>query len=145
MADCKHYQALIAGLLDGELSADENRELNEHLIRCASCRSDYEGLAETDGKLRLVSTIEPADDVARTLWKLPYSRTARNASLVMIIGGYLVLLLYALAGILAGNGEDFWHRLAGGAIIIGFLVLLGLVGVERLLNYQKDPYKEIER
>lgn len=145
MANCTHYRTLLAGLLDGELSPEEAIELNEHLIRCASCRSDYDELCKAEDKLKSVSFVEPTDEAAAGLWKLPHSRTARNAALFMIVGGYAILLLYALIAFLTDDGEGLLARLAVAGIVIGFLVLLGLLGIERLQTYQKDPYKEIER
>lgn len=145
MADCNHYRELLSGLLDGELSTEETAELNEHLIRCASCRSDYEELGKTEHTLKMVPFVEPTDQAAMALWKLPYSRTARNAALLMVVGGYLLLILYALFTILTNGSEGFVPRLALGAILIGLLVLLGMLGIERLQTYQKDPYKEIRR
>jgi len=145
MADCEHYKALLAGLLDGELGAGEAAEANNHLLRCASCRADYEQLRQTENKLESISFVEVSDEAARAFWRLPYSRTLRNASLFMIIGGYAALMLYALITFLMQGGEGFFQRLSLSAIVIGFIILLGLLIVERISVYKTDPYKEIER
>lgn len=145
MADCEHYKGLLAGLLDGELTADEAAEVNNHLIRCASCRADYEQLRQTENRLERISFIEVSDEAARAFWRLPYSRALRNASLFMIIGGYAALLLYGFITWLMQGTEGLFQRLSLSAIVIGFLVLLGLLIVERISVYQTDPYKEIER
>ena len=145
MANCEHYRGLISGLLDGELTADESAELNTHLIRCASCRADYEQLRQTENKLESISFVEVSDEAARAFWRLPYSRKLRNASLFMIIGGYAALMLYGLVTFLMQGGEGFFQRLSVSAIVIGFIILLGLLVVERISVYRTDPYKEIER
>lgn len=44
--------------------------------------------------------------------------------------------------------EAYMHAFAlvgNSAIVIGFLVLLGLLIIERISTYKVDPYKEIER
>ena len=145
MADCEHYKGLLAGLLDGELTADEAAAVNNHLIRCASCRADYEQLRQTENRLERISFVEVSDEAARAFWHLPYSRGLRNASLIMIIGGYAALLLYGLVTWLMQGTEGLFQRLSLSAIVIGFLILLGLLIVERISVYQTDPYKEIER
>ena len=145
MADCEHYKGLLAGLLDGELTADEAAAVNNHLIRCASCRADYEQLRQTENRLERISFVEVSDEAARAFWRLPYSRGLRNASLIMIIGGYAALLLYGLVTWLMQGTEGLFQRLSLSAIVIGFLILLGLLIVERISVYQTDPYKEIER
>jgi anti-sigma factor RsiW len=145
MSNCEHYKGLLAGLIDGELTGEETAEINHHLIRCASCRADYEQLLATEGRLGAISFVEVTDEAARSFWRLPYSRALRNASLVMIIGGYAALILYAVVSALFEGTDGLFQRISMSAIVIGFLVLLGLVVVERIQTYKVDPYKEIER
>jgi predicted anti-sigma-YlaC factor YlaD len=145
MADCEQYKSLLAGLLDGELTAEEAADVNDHLIRCASCRADYEQLRKAENKLEAISFAEVTDEEARAFWRLPYSRTLRNASLFMIIGGYAALILYGVVMWMIEGSEGLFQRLAVTAIVIGFVVLLGLMIVERINTYKVDPYKEIER
>jgi len=145
MANCEQYKGLLTGLLDGELTAEEAAELNNHLIRCASCRADYEQLRSTENKLEAISFIEVTDEAAKAFWRLPYSRALRNASLFMMIGGYAALISYAVVTALVEGTEGLFQKLSLTAIVIGFLVLLGLMVVERISTYKVDSYKEIER
>lgn len=145
MANCEQNRERISGLLDNELTPEETVELNEHLIRCASCRADYEELRRTERKLEAISYVEITDEAARSLWRLPYARFLSVASLLLVIGGYAVLLLYGFVRFLTDGGEGLIDRVALGAIVIGFLVLLGSLIVERMSTYRVDPYKDIER
>jgi anti-sigma factor RsiW len=145
MANCEHYKGLIAGLLDNELTSEESAELNSHLIRCASCRADYEELRRTESRLDAISYVEITDEAARALWKLPYARTLRNASLFLVIGGYSALVLYGFVMFLMDGDEDLFGKITMAAIVIGFVVLLASVVIERISTYRVDPYKEIER
>jgi len=144
MANCEHYRTLLSGLLDEELTAEETVEINTHLIRCASCRADYEELRKTESKLSAIPFTEVTDAAARSFWRLPYSRALRNAALVMIVGGYLALLAVAFFSFLAGD-EDLFAKVVAAAIVIGVLLLLGMFVIERIVTYRVDPYKEIER
>ena len=85
MSNCEPFRGLLVGLLDGELTPDETRQINDHLTRCATCRTEYEQLRETSGKLAAISFREPDDAVLAQVWKSPFSRLARNTSLVLII------------------------------------------------------------
>lgn len=145
MADCEHYRGLISGLLDNELTPEESTELNTHLIRCASCRSDYEDLRRTEQKLEAISYVEITDQAASALWKLPFARFLSIASLLLVIGGYAALLLYGIVMFLIDRDEDLFGRITLGAIVIGFLMLLVSLIIERIRTYRVDPYKEIER
>lgn len=145
MADCHDYKPLIAGLLDGELTAEETMAINEHLIRCASCRADYEQLRKDENKLQAVSFLEVTDEAAKSFWQLPYSRVARAAALVLIVAGYASLLAYALFAFFKDGAEAVVSKISAAAILIGFLVLLAMVALHRVQTYRVDPYKEIER
>jgi hypothetical protein len=145
MANCEHYRERISGLLDNELTPEETAELNEHLIRCASCRADYEELRKTEHKLEAISYIEISDEAARSLWRLPFARFLSVASLVLVIGGYAALLLYGFVLFLFDDGDDLFVRITVGSIVTGFLVLLASLIVERIGTYRVDPYKDIER
>ena len=145
MKDCHDYKGLLVGLLDHELTPDETREVNEHLIRCAGCRAEHERLRETTGRLAALSYQEPSDAVLAGVWKSPYSRLARNASLALIIGGYVFLVGYALFEFFTRGPEALPVKAGLAAIAIGFLILLAQLIRERVKTYQTDPYKEIER
>ena len=133
------------GLIDQELSPDETREVNAHLVRCAGCREEYEQLRETAGRIEAVSFVEPQDAVLGSLWKRPYSRLTRNAGLVLVLAGYVVLILYGVYEFLADKEEAFIPKVAAAALLVGLLYLLFSVIRERLRTYKVDPYKEIER
>lgn len=145
MNDCESYKGLLVGLLDGELTPEEIFRVNEHLTRCDACRKAYEQLRETSGKLASVSFKEPTDVALERVWKSPYSRFARNASLGMVLGGYALLIAYALYEFFTNGKEALPEKVAIGAIVLGFVILLGQLILERIKSYKTDPYKEIER
>lgn len=145
MKECHKFKPLLIGLLDGELTAEEASAVNEHLIRCAACRAEHEELRATTGRLRALSYAEPTDAVLAAVWKSPYSRFARNASLALVIGGYALLCGYALFEFFNSGREALPVKVGVAAVAIGFLTLLTLLVRERVQTYQTDPYKEIER
>ena len=145
MDECRTCQPLLVGLLDGELTPEEAVRVNEHLLRCAACRSDHDQLAQEQGRLDAVRFTEPQDEAALHLWRLPHSRTARNGALFLVIGGYLLVLLAGIVEFVTDPGEWSAARIGMAAIFADFAVLLGLVGAERLLTWRRDPYREIER
>ena len=145
MNNCEPFKGLLVGLLDGELTPEETRQVNEHLTRCAACRTEYEQLRETSGKLAAISFQEPADAVLAQVWKSPFSRLARNTSLVLIIGGYAGLMGYGLFELLTSGTKELPAKMGLAAIVLGFLILLVQLIRERVRTYKTDPYKEIER
>jgi anti-sigma factor RsiW len=145
MNDCEPFKGLLVGLLDGELTPAETRQINQHLIRCAACRREYEELRETSGKLAAISFQEPEDVVLAQVWKTPYSRFARNMALVLIIGGFLGLIGFGLFEFLTNGREELPSKMGTAAVALGFLILLVQLIRERVKTYKTDPYKEIDR
>jgi anti-sigma factor RsiW len=145
MKDCERYRPLIAGFLDGELSATDAAELNNHLVRCAACRDEYEAQREAGRLLERVSFREPTDEALRALWKSPYSRLAWFAGLVLAIGGWLGRIVFGFVEFLRDHTVDFWPKLAVVALVLGTILLLVLALRERYHTAKVDPYKEIER
>jgi len=145
MNQCESFHGLLVGLLDGELTPDETREINAHLTRCAACRAEYEQLRETTGRLAAISFREPDDAVLAQVWKSPFSRLARNTSLALIVGGYAGLIGYGLFELLTSGTKELPAKTGLAAIVLGFLILLVQLIRERVKTYKTDPYKEIER
>jgi anti-sigma factor RsiW len=143
MSNCESFKGLLVGLLDGELNPDEAHQVNEHLTRCAACRTEYEQLRETTGKLAAISFQEPDDAVLAQVWKSPYSRLARNGSLIMIIGGYALLIGYGLFEFLVSGKEELPAKMGIGAVALGFLVLLVQLIRERVKTYKTDNHLEV--
>jgi predicted anti-sigma-YlaC factor YlaD len=144
MRDCQEYRVLLSGMMDGELSAEESHTINQHLNRCEACRQEYERLREDLSRLDAVSIQEPDEAELQAFWRLPYSGLVRNAGLVLVIGGYVGLMLYGLIEFFR-DGEWWFGKVAGAAIAIGCITLLGIVIIERVISYKSDPYKEVNR
>ena len=60
MSDCERYEALISELLDGELSAEEETEVREHMAHCAACAAMYEAFSAAGEALRADASDVPA-------------------------------------------------------------------------------------
>ncbi|MEE2937751.1 MAG: hypothetical protein VYA84_17300 [Planctomycetota bacterium] len=138
------FRPLLMGLLDDELSTDEVLRVNEALRRSATLREEYEQLCADAGKLETLAFLETPEAISRKLWKSPYRRFVRNSGVLAILGGYCVLILYAIYQTFAEDGFNV-PGLALAAIVFGAFVLLISFVRERLETSKTDPYKEIER
>ena len=145
MTECEKYKGLLMGLIDGELTPQETSEVDAHLIRCASCREEYEQLRETADKIGTISFEEPHDQVLDKLWRSPYSRFTRNSGLLLVFAGWLSLVIYGLYEAFKSNDEPVFSKIAVAAVLIGFIILLITVVRERIISYKTDPYKEVRR
>jgi cytochrome bd-type quinol oxidase subunit 1 len=76
---------------------------------------------------------------------LTYSRFSRHAALALVLGGYLLLILYSVYEFLQSKDAAAIPKIAVAAIVIGFIMLLlGLIR-ERIATYKSDPYKGVKR
>ena len=145
MADCEKYKTLLIGLADQELTQDESAEIHDHLNRCGECRKEYNEMLGTGKILQGVSFDEPEDEVLESLWKAPYSRWAKVSGLVLVVGGWVALVVMAIVQIFTDSGESLFSRVTGGAVVIGFIIILLYVIRERMATYKVDRYKGVKR
>ena len=145
MPDCAEYRVLMMGLMDNELTPEETADVNQHLIRCESCRREFDELSRSYSKLGAVSFSGPSDDELDRIWKSPFSRFARNTGLFIVFAGWITLILYSLVEFFRSDAEPILPKVAFVGIIIGFVILLYAVVSDRLRAFRTDPYKEVNR
>jgi len=143
--DSSHIKELLTGFVDKELSPEDTQTVNDHLIRCGSCRTEYEKLLATAKQLDSISFEEPEDRILATIWRKPYSRFQKRSGLVMVIGGYVSLGLFAIYEYLMDGSVAVIPKIAAFSILVGFVVLLGAVIRGRVKTYKVDKYKEVIR
>ncbi len=144
--ECDAYKGLLMGLMDGELTAEEVDQVNGHLIRCADCREEYDALQQSGSHLDGISFQEPGDRALNQVWKSPYSRKTRNMAIFLILGGWMLMLLFSLYQFfIVENDQATIPKIAFAGIVVGALILLVSVTRERMKTYKNDPYKEVER
>lgn len=119
-SDCKEYQKQIARLLLGDLTAEEQASLEEHLFECSICASEKERYAKTMDLLKAAED-EPAprhffvhpEAPELNPWIL-FCRMARRWQAATVAAAVLLLLL-GIAAI-----SNFQMRLYPGNWTIGF-------------------------
>ena len=145
MPDCTEYKHLMMGLMDNELAPEEIADINQHMVRCDTCRKEFDALCRSHSKLSTVSYYRAADNELDRIWRSPFSRFTRNSGLFLVIIGWMTLIVYSLYQFLISDTEPVLPRIALFGIIIGFIVLLLAVLRDRIRTFRTDPYKEVKR
>ncbi len=145
MPDCTEYKHLMMGLMDNELTPEETADINQHMVRCETCRKEFDALCQSHSELSAVSYYGPADNELDRIWKSPFSRFTRNSGLLLVIIGWVALIIYALYEFLTTDTEPALPKIATIGIIIGLVVLLLTVLRDRIRAFKTDPYKEVKR
>jgi predicted anti-sigma-YlaC factor YlaD len=105
--ECTDIHEILSAVLDGEATAEEQRQLTHHMTACASCRS----LASDIGDLHRAMRIAPAPNVpdlteAIIAATAPTEREPRRQAVLrtlMVVCG-AVLLTLSLPDLLGGTG-----------------------------------------
>ena len=111
-----HSDAWWIRALDGELTSEEQRAWEAHLVRCARCRLEWEALAGMDRLF--VTTPVPAsspDFVAKTAAKV--GRAAWRQRLASLLGGLFIVAVLIVAEILAFNAIFSGVTRVGGTLL----------------------------
>jgi predicted anti-sigma-YlaC factor YlaD len=88
--NCKMALSRLSAFQDGELSLPQSRELERHLKKCASCRSEWAACQDLLGNLCRLTTPVPAPDFSsRVMAGLPTPPEKKF--------GWLPSLVYTLA------------------------------------------------
>lgn len=140
---------LVMADLDGELSVEERRELEQALNEDTELKTEYERLSKVKqitGALRLA---EPPAEIWEDYWTSVYSRVERGIGWVLLSLGALVLLVWGGFEIVQGlmNDQDIpgFAKLAVVGVLAGGLVLLLSVFREKLVIGRRDPYRGVKR
>ncbi len=104
MNECERYQELISGMIDGELSAEEEAEVRAHLAQCPECSAMYEVFAAVGEAIRdqdvpdtlhagIMANISAAEKARRTQHTIVRLRPilAAAACLVVLVGTVFAL------------------------------------------------------
>lgn len=109
MKNCEYYEELIGAAIDGEITAEEDKELCAHLESCGTCRNFYEAMqaiAGTDNALG-----EPPEEFTANVMALVHKAAApqekapakKKTNITRLVTRYGALAAVAAAAIWAGT------------------------------------------
>jgi len=140
----ERFEILLVKATDGQLSADERRELDAHLEGCGRCRDelrDFRLIKEaTDAMTSRIladAAIEPPREPPRT-------RGLLGLGFVLLLAGALLLLGFAGYMLFAVSQLPLPIKIALGALAAGSALLLGYALRVRLRARGRDPYREVD-
>ncbi len=128
--------------LDGELSPQDHIRVETALA----------GSTELARELAIFKAIQ--SDVADlsfgprmpgdSVWGAVDRRLTRPVGWILLIAGMLIFSVYSTV-VFVSSEVNPWEKIGVGGVVIGFLVLLASTAIERMREWQTDPYRDIER
>ena len=142
-------QLLIARSLEGSLSADEQRELDELMAARPEVRREVESLRSVKEVTMELRFKKPPEEMWARYWAGVYARLERGVAWVLIsIGGALVLAVatYRLVeALVQDTAMPLIMKLGIVALVLGGAILLVSVVREKWFLRKSDRYREVER
>ncbi len=142
---CEKNRIMLSAMVDNELPSQSVVQLNEHMVRCETCRREYDQLCKVSSQLNKSGFELPEDERMDQFWNAPYTGLAKKISFLMIGAGVVILFLvglYQLFILESPHGLEAW---AVAAIIIGIGFLMVTLIINRIQTYKIDPYKGVKR
>jgi len=127
--------------LDDELPADRRAAVEAHLEECTECRRDYVVFSKMKGELRSMAM---ENGTGPSLWDTLGRQLVRPTGWLLVIVGALALAAWGVYSYVR-SPEDLWTKLATGALVIGFVLLLLSAILDRVKDLRTDRYREVER
>jgi len=84
MTKCTDIHILLAGLVDGELTADERGAVEAHLAKCISCRKLAEGQRQAAAAFATYPVTEPTETDWQAAWRKVGSRLPAGAKRISL-------------------------------------------------------------
>lgn len=141
VSDPISHEALMR-YLDGELPPEEHARVEALLATSTELAREVSIYRAMKGGFSEL-TFHPATH-RTSVWDQVDRRLTRPLGWLLLIVGATVWFGYG-AYVFALSPIDPWQKLSSAAVVIGTLVLLASVILERYRDWQHDPYRDIQR
>ncbi len=147
--DREKFQALMMGALDGELSAEQQRQFEQLLAGDKKLQSEFEKYKKLKEATSTMQFKSPPPEVWDAYWRQVYNRVERGIGWLIFSIGAIILLTYGGFKLVESVIND-----PGLAIIVKIGILLSVGGLailfvsvarEKLFTRKHDPYREVQR
>lgn len=147
--NCQKASIYISGSLDGELMAEQQGQLDEHLAACRNCRKEYEELLKLKEVTSDMRFSDLPDRYWAGYWNSIYNRLERGIGWIFISIAAIILLAYGLWRLLSdffvNDTISIVLRIGVGLGLLGLLILLVSILREKIFARKHERYKEVER
>ena len=148
--DRERVQQLMMAALDGEISAEEQRELDGLIAAHPDVAHEWRRFQRLTEVTTSMSLRTPPEETWDRYWQNTYRRTERGIAWLLVSIGAIVLAGYwawrAVLSFFETGSEPLGIRIAIAALTIGLVILAVSVVREKIFTNRRDPYqKEVIR
>lgn len=145
----KHLREMLAGYVDGELSAADKATFEAELLVNAELRVELAEFKKLQQVTSLASYADLPPEVWESYWQNLYRKTERGIGWILYSIGFIILAGfggYHLFEELYSDPEaPLWLKIGLSALAGGSIFLLVSFGRERIFAYNRERYREVDR
>lgn len=145
MTDCDLIREALSAYLDGELTQQESQKVAVHLRDCQACREVYEDFQRIREDIRRLEFPQPSEEQWRTIMGGFAFKTTRGLGWLLWAAGLAVLVAYGAYEFIRDPSIHAVERIGVLALILGLVLLLVTVLIERVSALKTDKYKDVEK
>jgi anti-sigma factor RsiW len=127
--------------LDGELPSEDMARVEEELQRSTELQREFSIFQALRDDVSGLTFDPPARD---SVWDGVQRRLTRPLGWILFVFGAILWTAYG-GWVFATSAADPVEKLAVGALVVGFFMLLGTTAMERVREWRTDPYRDIQR
>jgi len=142
---CGRFRDLMMASLDGELTLEDRRQLEEHLEHCPDCRQELTQMKELTDLVGRIELPRPSEEDMMKYWPSVYAKVERGAGWGLLIIGVMIWVSYGVYLFITDPSVGALVKLLIALPIVGVLMLLISVIRERCIVGRTERYKEVER
>lgn len=143
------FHQLLTAALDNEISAEEQRELDNLLAASANLRREWAEYQKLHNITMTLKYSEPPIETWEHYWTGVYRRIERGVAWILVSLGAMVLLGYfgylALEAVLSDPNLPWGIKGGIVALAAGIIILAVSVLREKMIASTSDKYKEVQR
>lgn len=147
--DHKKIKELLYFYHDGELTAEQQKIVEEHLSACPECRHELADIGKFEEVMDKMELKQPPKEVWQEYASSVYNRLERRIGWIFLSIGAMILLFFGgytlVESIISDPSTPLVLKLGILAFMGGVAVLLVSLGREQIFVRQRERYKEIEK
>jgi len=127
--------------LDGELPSEDMARVEDELQRSTELQREFSIFQALRDDVSGLTFDPPARD---SVWDGVQRRLTRPLGWILFVFGGILWTAYG-GWVFATSAADPVEKLAVGALLVGFFMLLSTTVMERVREWRTDPYRDIQR
>lgn len=142
--ECDRIGSLLSGLLDDELTQQDRQRIELHLDGCSACKTTLDELVEMREEIGRLKPAQPTDGQWSRIMSVTAVKTSRGLGWVLGLAGASILIGFAAWRVYVDETVSALVKIGVCAAVLGAVLLLTSVVLDRLAARKSDRYKDVE-